>query len=730
MKKIIKIAQTELSILFYSPIAWLVLIIFIIQCGLGISGLLEAKVASQELGNTLKSLTFDVFGGYSSFFKSVKKHLYLYIPLLTMGLMSRELSSGSIKLLLSSPIQNSQIILGKYLAMVLYNLLLVLVLFGVVLMANIAIEALDINYLLGGIFGLFLLACAYAAIGLFMSSLTTYQVVAAICTLAIFAALNFMGSVGQSIDLVRDITYWMSLSDRVDNFILGLISSKDVIYYVLIIGLFLTLTIMLLNAGRKTYSSAAKTLRYVAVIIGVLIVGYVSSLPTINGYYDTTRFKKNTLTQNTQALLKKLDKPVKITVYPNVVNAFANIGAPKFRIYDLKQFDEYIRFLPNLKIDYVPYYDYTLNRADNTDKPLEERALRSSIAYGYDFEEVLRPEQMDRIMDMEPERNGFVRILEYEGKTARIRMFYDNIWYPKEAEISAAVKNILYGTPQVRLLTGHDERSSDKEGDKDYKSLFKELNVRRSLINQGFEITDMPWRGEADLPLDITVLVISDPIEAYTPAEQDKIKVYLAQGGNAILAIEPGKQALLNPILKTLGVQYSEGMLTEISDDYSDDLVQAHITNAASQLGFTVGKQSVVSMPSAMGIAYKDTLGFKVTPVLKTSKDTVTTALALNREHNGKTQKIMVLGDADVMSNKELSRNNLQKQENYTFAKDIFRWFTDGEYPIDASKQDPIDNKMLVTQTQLFWMKLLSVGGIPTFLALLGIFIIVKRMRN
>ena len=54
--------------------------------------------------------------------------------------------------------------------------------------------------MLGAILGLYFLACAYAAIGLFMSSLTTYRVVAAMSTLAVFAALNFMSSVGQSYD--------------------------------------------------------------------------------------------------------------------------------------------------------------------------------------------------------------------------------------------------------------------------------------------------------------------------------------------------------------------------------------------------------------------------------------------------------------------------------------------------------------------------------------------------
>lgn len=756
MKKIIKIAQLELSVLFYSPIAWLVLIIFTIQCGVTITDLLEARAASQELGNQLKSLTKDVFGGYDAFFKAVRDNLYLYIPLLTMGLMSRELNSGSIKLLLSSPVTNKQIILGKFLAMAAYCLLLVLVLCGVVFTGFISIEAIDFKYLLGGILGLYLLACAYSAIGLFMSSITTYQVVAAMSTLAVFAALNFMSSVGQSIDFVRDITYWMALSDRVNNFILGLISSKDLIYFILIISLFLVLSIMRLNSGRSSYSIATKTLRYSGVVLSVLFIGYLSSLPTFNGYYDTTRFKTNTLTEKTQVLLKQLDKPVKLTVYSNVVNMFAHLASPKFRIYDLKQFDDYTRFMPNLQIEYRPYYNYTLDHRDNVDQTLEERAQRASTAYGFDFENVLAPHEIDNIIDLTPESNGFVRTLEYDGKTANLRMYFDQISYPKESEISAAVKNILYGAAKVGVLTGHDERSIDKKGDKDYQNVLYTLNSRSSLINQGFDIFNISIGDKAELPLDLSVLLIADPIESYNTDELQKIQTYLSNGGNAIIAAEPNKAAVFNPILKQLGVRLSEGMLLQDSKDYNLDLIQAKITNDANELGFSLKKESVVSMPTTVAITYKDTLGFNLTPILVTTKDDVwnelkavnletdsirfdplvnkkieaTVSLALQRTINGKNQKIMVFGDADFMSNKEMNRSNVKNQENHQFISDLFKWFSNGEYPIDTTRPEPIDNKILISQDQVTWFKVIFIGVLPSLLALFGFLTLIKRKRN
>lgn len=756
MKKILRIARVELSILFYSPIAWLILIIFIIQCGITITDILETHEAKQELGNQLKSLTQNIYGGYNAFFNSVKNKLYLYIPLLTMGLMSRELSSGSIKLLASSPITNKQIILGKFLAAATYCFLLVLVLLGVVLVGYISIEAIDLKYLIGAVLGLYLLACAYAAIGLFMSSLTTYQVVAAISTLAIFAALNFMSSVGQSVEFVRDITYWMTISNRVDNFIAGLISSKDVIYFILIIVLFLTLSVMRLNSGRSTYSITNKLLKYTAVVIGVLFIGYLSSLPTLNGYYDTTRFKTNTLTKSTQSLLKQLDKPVKITVYSNVVNFFGHLGAPKFRIFDLKQFDEYTRFLPNLEIDYVPYYNYTLDDRDNTGKPLIERARRYATAHGYDFNEVLAPNEIEKIIDLSKELNGFVRVVEYDGKQAVLRMFFDQVGYPKESEISAAIKNILYEACKIGVLKGNDERSIDKKGDKDYKSVLNELNLRSSLINQGFDVSSILIKDIDEFPINNSLLVISDPFKPYNGNQLEKIKTYINKGGNVLIAGEPNKEELLNPILTNLGIKYKKGILLQESVNYNLDLIQAKLTSNTLISDLKIDKESVISMPSAMAIEFKDTLGFKIEPILKTDKDLVwnysgnpnietdsvafnhktdtkesaVVGLALSRDINGINQKIMVFGDADFMSNKEIKRSNLKNQENQQFVTKVFKWFSDNQYPIDTSRPEPIDNKILVSQKQIVWIKIVFTGFLPFLLAVLGGYTLIKRRRN
>ena len=159
--------------LFYSPIAWLILIIFTFQSAGLFGGHLAGAIMPKELGYSISDLTFKLFVDQWSggIFPVIQGYLYLYIPLLTMGLMSRELSSGSIKLLYSSPVTNWQIILGKYLSMMIYGLVMMFVLVVFILIAYFSIKDFDLPMVLSGLLGLYFLLCVYAAVGLFMLSL-------------------------------------------------------------------------------------------------------------------------------------------------------------------------------------------------------------------------------------------------------------------------------------------------------------------------------------------------------------------------------------------------------------------------------------------------------------------------------------------------------------------------------------------------------------------------------
>src|SRR6186713_1037255 len=286
MRTIYRIARLELSTLFYSPVAWLVLVVFSFQAGLQFITSLDLLDAQQQIGQNYGRMTVDIFivGPGGGLFTDVESKLFLYIPLLTMGLMSRETSSGSIKLLLSSPVRVSGIIWGKFLSMMVYGLILCGILLLLVFAGIYSIQSADIAMIFSGLLGVYFLLCAYSAIGLFMSCLTSYQVVAAISTLVVLAALNYVGQIGQKIDIIRDITYFLSIKGRSGPLLAGLISSRDCLYFIVVTLLFLGLCMLKLRSARESRSWVIKAARYLLLFGVSLSLIYFSSRPGLNFY--------------------------------------------------------------------------------------------------------------------------------------------------------------------------------------------------------------------------------------------------------------------------------------------------------------------------------------------------------------------------------------------------------------------------------------------------------------
>ncbi|MNK33371.1 ABC-type uncharacterized transport system [compost metagenome] len=753
MQKIIRIARLELSILFYSPIAWLVLIIFTIQSGITFTEVLYGQETYQQLERALGPMSKVLFAGDKGMLTIVLENLYLYIPLLTMGLLSRETSSGSIKLLLSSPVTVTEIVLGKFVAMMAYGLILVFILLGFALAGYVSIEALDVSFVIGGIFGIYLLICAYTAIGLFMSGLTPYQVVAAISTLAVLACLNFIGEIGKGTDFLRDLTHWLSIAGRTENMINGMITTKDLIYFTLVIVLFLLLTIIKLNSGRQIRSAGFKIMRYAAVLLVFIGLGYISSLPSLTAYFDTTRFKDRTLTEKSQELVKRFKKPLKIVSYTNVVESNSQFGAPDNRIGDMGRFEMYERFKPDMKMEYVAYYD-SLVRYNDISKTLLAKAKQASTALGFDFSKLLTPDQIKKRINLIPEDNTFVRFIEYDGKQTPLRMFQDMFVYPGEPEINAALKRLLDGSATAGMLIGNDERSASNNSDRGYQAITRGLNVRASLINQGFNVVDIDVNQTDKLPDSLTVLILADPTVPFTAAQLQKINQFLDAGGNMMIAGEPGRQQILNPLLETLGVNLMDGMLLEESENNELDMVQAFFTPAAEAYKLSFYEGAMVTLPGVAGLSYQEAGPYKKQPILisngqlgwkktgtfdlkdkivfdpaREQKASYPTALAITRNVAKKEQRIMVLGDADFMSNLEVSRSS-PHVVNASFVIKTMKWFSDGKYPISNPRPKAIDTKILVNRNKINIQKVLFLGVIPLLIGALGGIILFRRKRK
>lgn len=761
MKTIYKIAKTELRNIFYSPIAWLILIIFTFQCGMAFSGIISNLVRNQTMGYGNGNITLGMFGGWSGIFPIVQSYLYLYMPLLTMGLMSREFGSGSIKLLYSSPVTNSQIILGKYLSMMIYGLALMGVLVVYSLIAILTVENVDIPVILSGLLGIYFIICAYSAIGLFMSSITSYQIVAAVGTLAILAALTYVKGIWQSVDFVRDITYWFSITGRADEFINGMITSEDFLYFLIVIALFISMTIIRLQSRRMVMSFASLLGRYAFVWLIAIALGYVSSRPIFMTYADVTHTKQNTLTPNSQGVLKRLDGGLTITSYTNILDKYFWVALPNRINEDFRTFKQYVRFKPEIKMKYVYYYDSISNPSLERGFPGltdEERAKKIIEINDLNPKKILSPEQIRKQIDLKSEGNRFVRLIEREdGQKTFLRIFDDNAIFPYEAEISAALKRMVMKLPKVGFLSGQGERSADDDGEREYSIFTKMKTFRHSLINQGFDFTTVGL--DNDIPEDISILVIADMKNKLNAVEKSNFDKYINRGGNLMILGEPNRAEITNSITEQLGVKLLNGALVTNTKAFPADMIISVPTEQAKEYSYMWDRMRsynyVATTPSVAGLEYSSDKGFKVTPLFDTdtlkcwneleTTDFVegevkynpqkgeiqkkhTTAVALNRKVNGKEQNIIIFGDADCISNGEITRSRTGVfASNYFIIQGAFFKLSNEEVPFDIRRPSPPDRKLNLKENGAYWLKIMLMGILPGILLIVYILIWIRR---
>lgn len=770
MKKIIRIARVELSNLFYSPIAWLLLGIFLVQCGVTFSEALGNFLQRQRMGSLFtappESATLKILvDPYTGLFPLIVAKLYFYLPLITMGLISREVSSGSIRLLHSSPITTAQIVLGKFLAMIYYNIMLVAVLAIFTTVACWVIPNVETGIVLTGLLAFFLLLCTYAAIGLFMSCLTSYQVVAALSTLAFFAFLHYVGTVWQEIDFVRDLTHFLSLGNRSKDLFDGMLTSRDVIYFILITLMFLGFSMLRLKSEQEYKPFGIRALRYITIIAVVLGLGYLTSRPSMVAYFDVTKQKVNTITDATQALLASTgDEKLEVKAYVNLLDMRYFDGQPKSRNNYLRIWEKYTRFKD---IDYSFYYYYDTSRYTSS---LMERnyAGKDVKQVAEDFVKIHKtsidrfntPEDARKQPVLTGEDGKMIMELKYKGKTTALRMYDDREKWPSEAQFTAALKRLM--TPasiqRVGFLTGQYQRDAYKGGDRNYILFSSHKPARNALINNGFDIVTID--EGADIPEDLAVLIIGDPKSEFSEDRLAKLRRYIAAGGNLLITTEPNKQVIMQPLLKELGVEVQAGTIVSRNGNEVPTMIPTSITQHAANMSkgisylYNTRQQLVFNEAAALTFKQDDSTGFSSASLanttgpaqwLRTGKlvtdsalvqfdeipgdiaGTFSPILALERQINGREQRIIVSGDGDFIGNLTLQKF---QQAHTPFYMGMFKWFSSGGFPIELSAKPILDDKVDLTEEGLNMFKIVFLWVLPAILIAFGTILLLRRKRK
>ena len=243
---ILTIALRELRSMFLSPLAWTVLAVSqLILCWIFFTQI-DAFFSIQEELGTMPNAPGVTDLVAAPVLEIASIILLMISPLLTMRLISEERRNGTLTLLFSSPVSIIEIVLGKFLGIALFYLILVSIISLMPLSLLMGTD-LDLGKLAAGLLGLLLLLWAFAAAGLFFSSLTANPVVAAVST---FGLLLMLWMLERSSDGGDNVFNYLSLTNHVTPFLRGMINSVDLTYFVLFIITFLLLTIRQMDTER------------------------------------------------------------------------------------------------------------------------------------------------------------------------------------------------------------------------------------------------------------------------------------------------------------------------------------------------------------------------------------------------------------------------------------------------------------------------------------------------
>ncbi|MBI4271858.1 MAG: ABC transporter permease subunit [Candidatus Rokubacteria bacterium] len=244
--KVWPIFKKEMRLYFTSPVAYVVVTIFLLIAGYFFYSIFAFFTLASMQSAMNPAMARDLNATDSvmrPLFSNVSVILLLLLPLLTMRLFAEERRSGTIELLLTFPVRDGAVLIGKYLAaFALYAIMLGLTVLYPGIVAYFA--RLETGPVFTGYLGLLLMGAAFIAVGIFASSLTENQIVAAITT---FGTLLIFWILGWSADYaggaVGRVLQHLSILEHNESFAKGVLDTKDIIYYLnfTILALFLAL---------------------------------------------------------------------------------------------------------------------------------------------------------------------------------------------------------------------------------------------------------------------------------------------------------------------------------------------------------------------------------------------------------------------------------------------------------------------------------------------------------
>lgn len=460
------------------------------------------------------------------------------IPAITMRMFADENRSGTIEVLLTLPLSDLQIILAKYFAaliIVVFSLIPTFIYFISVYQLGLPPGNIDMGGMWGSYLGLLFLGSAFVSIGLFSSSFSNNQIISFIIA-AFLSGFFYIGfELIYSFDLFGKFDLFiktLGISEHYSSMSRGVIDTRDVIYFLSIIALFLLLTKISLEIRKR--KNLIPLLLGLAIII---LVNIISSF--VFTRFDLTTEKRYSLSEATKDLLKEVDDIVYFKVY---LEGDFPAGFKRLRRETKETLDEYRAYNKNIQYEFI---NPSASEDIQTRKSIYEQLVNKG----------LNP------TDLQVKSKGGMSkqiifpgaIVSYKGKELPLQLLISQVGVPPEEvlnnslqglefNISNTIRNLTVNKrPKIAFIEDHGELKDIDVYDitlalQDY------YDVERVRI--GGKINSLTRREESDsgnvmVKNRFDAIIIAKPDSAFSDKDKFIIDQYIMNGGRVLWLIDP-----------------------------------------------------------------------------------------------------------------------------------------------------------------------------------------------
>ncbi len=530
--------------------------------------------------------------------------MLIAVPVLTMRSLAEERHSKTDQLILTAPVSVGKVVLGKYLAMVfVFTIAMAVIAVTPLLLLSYGTIPLGESY--AAILGFWLYGCACIAVGIFISSITESQVIAAVLTFAALFLGYMMGSICNLIstsgNLFTKILGCYDLYTPLDNFMNGTLDVSGMVYYITIIALFLFLTGQSIQKRRWSISSKKLSIgvfstgMIVAMIAVTVVVNlFVAELPKTWTSIDVTSTKIYSITDDTKEYLKKLTEDV--TIYVLVSDAGKDTTLDE-------TLQRYESLSDHIKVTYInPAVNPTF-ASQYTDASI---TTNSMIVVGSERSKVI----------------DYSDVYTYSYDYTSYSRSVDG--YDAEGQLTSAIQYVTMDSselPVIYQVTGHGETSLSGN----YTEAIEKANIT---------LSDLTLLKEDAVPDDAAALIINGPTNDFSKDDADKVIDYINNGGKVLITTNFEAQGLENfdSILSACGISRVSGVVMENDKSYYYSNTPYYLlpdVNASAYTSSVTG--SYIFAPYSEGVAYDDdTDDIAYTSLLNTTEKAVSKTDAAN----------------------------------------------------------------------------------------------------